>query len=97
MTGNSQISLSDFEDCESKPQDNCSISEKCCCFQQINLDFDYQTQLSSKNFIQIPTIKIFKAIQVLSFNIRNTDFNLFTNLPPPSGYELLKVVQVFLI
>lgn len=97
ISGKSEISLSDFEDCENDSKDNCSFSETCCCFHQMDLNFDYQTQLSSKSFIQIPTITIFKTVTDLSFEIKNVDFNLFTNLPPPSGYDLIKVVQVFLI
>lgn len=95
ISGAEKISLSDFEDCENKSQTKDSISEICCCFHQMNLDFDYQTQLSLNSFIQIPTITTFKTIQFLKVIISNTDFNLFTNLPPPGGYDLLKVVQVF--
>lgn len=97
ISGATKVSLSDFEGCEGKSQNSSSITEVCCCFHQIDLDFDYQTQLSSKNFKSIPTITIFKAVQILSFDNRNANFDLFSTLPPPSGYDLIKVIQVFLI
>lgn len=95
MSGNVKISLSDFEDCNSNPKDDCSINVTCCCFHQMDLNFDFDTDISDKSVINLPALSInFISLipQVVSFD---SDFNFFTNLPPPSGYELLKIVQVF--
>ena len=95
ISGTTKVSLSDFEDCESKSDDNCSIAETCCCFHQMSLDFDFNTNISSNSFTHIPTIT--SAINIIFTEVitLNIDYNLFTNLPPPSGYDLLKIVQVF--
>jgi hypothetical protein len=98
MSGNSQISLSDFEDCNKRTTSN-SVSQKCCEFAHLTLDFDYETALNSKTFKITPSAFIdesFSAITKCKF-IPSNDFIFYTNLPPPSGYELLKVVQVFRI
>lgn len=95
ISGTTKVSLSDFEDCENDSEDKCSFSETCCCFHQIDLNFDFNTSFSSNSFIQIPlitsTIKIFFLEVTTSF----IDYTFFTNLPPPGGSDLLKIVQVF--
>lgn len=96
ITGTSAISLSDFEDCNKKSNTGCSISESCCCFHQVDLNFDYQTNLTLKNSIKTPFIGINNFSETLKPTIIiNVNFNQFTNLPPPSGIYLLKLVQVF--
>jgi hypothetical protein len=96
MSGNTSVSLSDFEDCSNTTStDNCSLSETCCCFHQMNLDFDYHSNISLKNLTQIPTITLNTVLVVAKPIIKNLNFNSFSNLPPPSGFDLLKIVQVF--
>ena len=95
MTGASQISLTDFEDCNKTPSDDCSISEKCCCFHKMNLNFDFSTDIQNQNIsiipvTVIPTVLFSNMPKPLNFNA-----NFYTNLPPPSGFDLLKIVQVF--
>jgi len=98
MTGSTQISLSDFDDCNKRSSD-ISISKKCCEFGSLTFDFDYQTDVNSKEFKLIvaafgsPLQNTTTSKKVIPKN----DFNCYTNLPPPSGYELIKVVQVFRI
>ena len=95
ITGASVISLSDFEDCNKKTDTDCSISESCCCFHQVDLNFDYQTNITLKNIIKTPFIEASNFSEILKPTIINVNFNQFTNLPPPSGIYLLKLVQVF--
>ena len=96
MTGNTLVSFTELEDCNKKNESNCSISETCCCFHQMDLNFDFDTNFSGKTFIDIPVITI-QYIKVLTQPVsKNIDYLLFTNTsPPPSGYDLLKIVQVF--
>ena len=95
ITGTSKISLSDFEDCNSKSENDCSFSETCCCFHQVDLNFDYQSNLSYNNIIKVPIITTFRFPITLKKISNKVDFNQFTNLPPPGGFDLLKIVQVF--
>lgn len=96
MSGNTKISLTDFEDCNKSTKEG-SISQKCCDFNEATFDFDYDSKINPdeiKNFnvstliLNLPYINI-KPV------LAKADFNFHTNLPPPSGYDLLKVVQVF--
>ena len=96
MSGNTQISLSSFEDCKKTTQNENSVSTKCCDFHDITLDFDYDTNSVKeiKTFITSAYTLELKTV-LLKTVFRTSDFNFYTNLPPPSGYELLKIVQVF--
>lgn len=97
MSGNTQISLSDFNDCEKKEKKECAITEQCCAFNAITFNFDYDTNITVKQFKIFNTSFLIKEFSAILLNpvFTKTDFNFYTNLPPPSGYELLKVVQVF--
>jgi len=95
ISGTTKVSLSDFEDCNTKSQNDCSIKETCCCFHQMDLNFDFDTNFSNNNFVHIPFITTALKIVITEVITTNFDYNLFTNLPPPSGYDLLKIVQVF--
>ena len=96
MSGNTQISLADFEDCNENKKDGCSFSQKCCAFNQITFDFDYDTEINIKEAISFNPLMVILGISTsLLKSVPTLNFNFYTNLPPPSGYELLKVVQVF--
>ena len=95
ITGTSAISLSDFEDCNKKSNTDCSISESCCCFHQVDLNFDYHTNFTLENSIKTSFIRTINFSAIFKPTIVNINFNQFTNLPPPSGIYLLKLVQVF--
>ena len=96
MSGNSQISLADFEDCNGSKKDSHSFSQKCCAFNQITFDFDYDTEVLLKKVITFnPLSALIKISTSLLKSVPTVNFNFYTNLPPPSGYDLLKVVQVF--
>ena len=98
LSGNVQIGLSDFEDCNPK-KSKTAINQKCCAFGSLTFDFDYETEntspqpnLTTASFYE-NTLNSLKSVEVMP----QTEANTYTNLPPPSGYELLKVVQVFRI
>lgn len=96
MSGITNISLSDFEDCNSQPKNGCSITEKCCCFHQMDLDFDFDSNIQNDygKVLTFPVIAL--PLNVLNKEIIEIPFlPLFQSLPPPSGYSLLKLVQVF--
>lgn len=98
MSGNTQLSLSDFDDCNQNTTNNC-ISAKCCDFDVLVFDFEYLTNINNQNFsfIFLAIAENFISTTFLSNTVLEPDYNFYTNLPPPSGYELLKVVQVFRI
>ncbi len=97
MSGKTKISLSDFEDCNKTTDGDCSVSEQCCCFHEMTFDLDYDTKISVSQFKVVNTSILIKHINLIKLKsfYQKVDFNFFTNLPPPSGYELLKIVQVF--
>ena len=99
MSGKTQISLSDFGDCDQSKKENNSISQRCCDFDNIIFDFDYDSDIQLKNFTSFDVKIIATNIHpiLLPKKINKKDVNFYTNLPPPSGYDLLKVVQVFRI
>ena len=97
MSGNTVISLSEFEDYSKANNKDNSVSQKCCDVDNITLDLDYSSRL------KVERINLFNTDQ-LAIDISNkllktvfiiSDFNFYTNLPPPSGSELLKIVQAF--
>jgi len=95
-TGIVKFSTTEFNDCSNNSSDN-SFNTKCCDYHKIVLDLDYDTIIKA-NFINVFSISL-NLLQASLFNnpkkISNKQFNFFTNLPPPSGYSLLKLVQVF--
>ena len=101
MSGNIQISFSEFNDCNKNPlkKEQSSISKQCCNFHELNFDFDYNSNISAKSFgiFNSPILveQSYTVANKLVSTINNV--NLYTNLPPPSGYELIKLVQVFRI
>ncbi len=112
MSGDIQISLSKFDDCEKIVKNNtaaikkccdadktcCDLNKKCCDSNNIILDFDYE----SSNINEFKTLLPLLFALNLNSSISNklakvTDYHFYTNLPPPGGYELLKLVQIFRI
>ncbi|MDG1477546.1 MAG: hypothetical protein P8Q14_10400, partial [Vicingaceae bacterium] len=50
LSGNTTLSLTEFDDCNKKPVNDCSFSEQCCCFHEMSFDFDFETNLKAKTF-----------------------------------------------
>ena len=97
MSGKTQISLSDFEGCNKTTESGCSVSEICCSFNQISFNLNYDSIFNcnfSKKLNFTIAAKEFISI-LLKPAFTNLNFNFYTNLPPPGGYDLLKLVQVF--
>lgn len=97
MTGNTLVSLSEFDDCNQPQENSCSVSEKCCNFNNITFDFDYNTNVNLKTFKSTiaTTFSLQQCVDLVAPIIKISNFNNYTNLPPPGGLELLKRVQVF--
>lgn len=97
MSGNVTLSLSEFDSCHKTSPDETTISKKCCNFNDITFDFDYDTNVNLKTFkATIPTSFLSQQILALKPSVILIDnFNNYTTLPPPGGIELLKRVQVF--
>ena len=99
MSGNIFLSLTEFDDCNKTPKDDCTISSKCCDFHELNFDFDFDSNtvlksaktFNTPNTIEQPCIITSKTV------LKSNNANFYANLPPPSGYELIKLVQVFRI
>lgn len=96
MSGNTTLSLTEFDDCNKKPSNDCSFSEKCCCFHEMSFDFDFETNLKVKPFKVFSNPIIVETTTTLNtvFDRNSIPFS-YTNLPPPGGIELLKRVQVY--
>lgn len=99
MSGDTSLSLSEFNSCDKTTPVKSNLSKKCCDFKDIAFDFDYDSYVGFKTFkVNMTTTLPFKKnITTLSTSVRTTSFNNYTNLPPPSGTELLRLVQVFRI
>ena len=97
LSGNTTLSLTEFDDCNKDPASDCSFSEKCCCFHQINFDFEFDTNFNIKSFqiLNTPILAEESLLSPSTVYIENKPTFFFTNLPPPGGTELLKRVQVF--
>lgn len=98
ITGNSQVSLSNFDDCESKNKRDCSVSEECCCFHQVDLNFDYDTKIGANSVkILTPLFSLAPSFAIDKVTAKEEKGLFNHHLPPPSGTELLKAIQVFRI
>lgn len=90
-------SLGEFEDC--KPKSDCELSNKCCDFDKITFDYNVS---STVNFQDINLSKMaLLVVNELPLAIKTpviqpTFLTFFHKMPLPlSGYDLLKVIQVF--
>jgi hypothetical protein len=95
ISGASKVSLSSFENCNGENKNDCAITEACCCFHQIALDFDYTSSLIDVNIDLESFISLNFQIAISNPIVEPIEIISFSSLPPPSGYDLLKLVQVF--
>ena len=97
ISGKTQVSLSNFDDCNQSPKNSTSISKKCCEFYDITFNFDYDTNIQLKDIklVDVSTLSLNFSSILFQPLFNKFSFNNYTNLPPPSGIELLKLVQVF--
>ena len=97
VSGKTKISLSEFDACGTT-EPSCSVQEKCCDYNSVvfNFDFDSTTefQLDSKFITYIGSFT-----EIVSFEVfpSQEETLAFSDLPPPHGIELLKMIQVFRI
>lgn len=97
MSGKTKISLSEFDDCnKGKSAEDCSITQQCCCFHQMDLNFDFDTSLSDEApAINLPVLNASINIQTLSNELPRILSFYHSDLPPPGGIEFLKEIQVY--
>ncbi|MCO6501067.1 MAG: hypothetical protein J5I47_11935 [Vicingus serpentipes] len=94
-SGRTTYAISEFENCDNK--NSCSFNEICCEFQKIIFDYEYDAPIhtSSLTFLFLPftheTILFLRSL--IPFSIDDVFF--YTNLPPPSGYDLLKYIETY--
>lgn len=90
-------SLSEFEDCT--PSNKEDLSKKCCDFDKVTFNYHVNSTVNSYdiNISKIALLVVDELPQVIKAPVLKHSFlNFFHNLPPPlSGFDLLKVIQVF--
>ena len=90
-------SLGEFEDCT--PPNKGDLSKKCCDFDKITFNYNVNTTVHFQdiNLSKMALLVVNELPQAIKLPVlKLTFFNFFHNLLPPlSGYDLLKVIQVF--
>lgn len=96
LTGNVQFSFSEFSGSCEGAEDACAVTEGCCAIHTIAFDMDYDSILNLE-FVTQATFILLPAKVLLETGIStlNELYAFFTDLPPPSGLSLLKLIQVF--
>lgn len=97
LTGKVVYSFEEIEDCSPKKEGN-SITQRCCDFYNATLDFDYQTVVKQISFgvdlIDLPFLVSFVS-ELENPLVVSFAYFYSNSSPPPSGYQLLKFIQVF--
>ena len=97
LSGKVKYSLEKMENC--MPTEGCeSIQEKCCDFNKITLDYDYNSIINVSSFdLSSFVFVVFKAVitEVELFNPLSLVCFYTNSSPPLGGYDLLKFIQVF--
>lgn len=97
LSGKVKYSLEKMEDCSPVKGDN-TISNKCCDFDKIALDYDYDTVVKVTSFDASSFLVVFTKVLVTEFDRVSSSsiVNFYSNSSPPlGGYDLLKLIQVF--
>ncbi|MGE0562478.1 MAG: hypothetical protein AB7O47_11710 [Flavobacteriales bacterium] len=97
LSGKVKYSLEKIEDCSSAKGEN-TISNKCCDFDKITLDYDYDTLVKVTSFESLSFLAIFTKTISIGFGriILPNLIDFYSNSSPPiGGYDLLKRIQVF--
>ncbi len=97
ISGNTQISLSDFGECNETTTGQNIIKETCCSFDQFNIDFDVESNVSPKILLATTLTKTIITNYTTQPIAQKISLNFASNLPPPGGTDLLKSIQVFRI
>ena len=97
LSGKVKYSLEKMESC--MPTEGCeSIQEKCCDFDKVTLDYNYNTLIKITSFDALSFFVVFTKNLTTDFiKIISSDLvNFYSNSSPPlGGYDLLKLIQVF--
>lgn len=97
LSGKVKYSLEKMEDCAPVKGNN-TISKKCCDFDKITLDYDYETVVKVTSFDTLTFLVVFTKVLVTEFDgVSSSNLvNFYSNSSPPlGGYSLLKLIQVF--
>lgn len=97
LSGKVKYSLEKMEDCSPVKGDN-TISNKCCDFNKIILDYDYDTLVKVTSFESISFLAIITKAITFGFDkiLTSSLVDFYSNSSPPiGGYDLLKLIQVF--
>lgn len=97
LSGKVKYSLEKMEDCAPVKGNN-TISKKCCDFDKITLDYDYDTVVKVTSFDALTFLVVFTKVLVTEFDgVSSSNLvNFYSNSSPPlGGYSLLKLIQVF--
>ena len=97
-SGRIAYSISEFENCNNNKK-SCSLNETCCEFQKIIFDYEYDSpsHTFSSTSLYLPLVNETQLFlkNLIPFAINDVFF--YTNLPPPSGYDLLKYIETYLL
>lgn len=97
LSGKVKYSLEKMEDCAPVKGNN-TISKKCCDFDKVTLDYNYNTLIKITSFDALSFFVVFTKNLTTDFiKIISSDLvNFYSNSSPPlGGYDLLKLIQVF--
>jgi len=97
LSGKVKYSLEKLEDCSPAKGEN-TISNKCCDFNKIILDYDYETLVKVTSFESISFLAIITKAITFGFDkiLTSSLVDFYSNSSPPiGGYDLLKLIQVF--
>ena len=97
LSGNVVYSLQEMEDCSLTEGEN-SIQGRCCDFDKITLNYDYNTLVKTPQSSINDIVSIIEMCVNNGFNtfVATHLINFYTNSSPPlSGIDLLKIIQIF--
>lgn len=97
LSGKIKYSLEKIEDC-SPVKDGNTVSRKCCDFDSISFDYDVETVVKANSFNISQVFTAIVCFATLNIDCCENSFlvNFYSNSSPPiSGYDLLKLIQVF--
>lgn len=97
MNGKIKYSLEKIEDCA--PTTGCNnISKNCCDFDKITLNYSYNSIVKLNTYEYLNSFVTIVNLPQIDIDFSNTFslVNFYANSSPPlSGFDLLKLIQVF--
>jgi len=99
ISGNVTVSLQNLEDCDTEEEESCTVSNQCCSFHQVDLNFDYASIHHHTPINTFSLLPLLIPSSILSHHETVTITYSHFDVPPPitSGKELIQAIQVFRI